>query len=125
MYINILLRRNVYIFLGERICCIRRGIGEFCQDGVFSCQDQGVTTEHDRSRFIGRTRGQPFPFKGGGRDLCRIRRGKVLVERKTEIRYKRTLGEAQAEGKWVPAAKGGDLVGVQPGLGGEERRLVV
>ena len=110
---------------GERICCIQSGIGEFCQDGVFSSQDQGVTTENDRSRFIGRTGGQPFPFKGGGRDLCRIRRGKVLVERKTEIRDKRTLGEAQTEGKWVPAAKRCDLVGVKPGLGGENRRLVV
>ena len=36
---------------------------EFCQDGVFSGQDQGVTTEHDRSRFIGRTGGQPFHSK--------------------------------------------------------------
>ena len=53
-----------------------------------------------------------FPFKGGGRDLCRIRRWKMLVERKTEIRDKRTLGEAQTEGKWVPAAKGCDLVWV-------------
>ena len=40
---------------GERISCIQSGIGEFCQDGVFSSQDQGVTTENDRSRFIGRT----------------------------------------------------------------------
>ena len=92
---------------------------------MFSSQDQGVTTEHDRSRFIGRTRGQPFPFKGGGRDLCRIRWGKVLVERETEIRDQRTLGKAQAKGKWVPAAKRCDLVGVKPGLGSEDRRLVV
>ena len=92
---------------------------------MFSSQDQGVTTENDGSRFIGRTGGQPFPFKGGGRNLCRIRRGKVLVERKTEIRDKRTLGEAQTEGKWVPAAKTCNLVGVKPGLGGENRRLVV
>ena len=47
---------------GERISCIQSGIGEFCQDGVFSSQDQGVTTENDRSRFIGRTGGQPFPI---------------------------------------------------------------
>ena len=67
------------------MCCIQSGIGEFCQDGVFSSQDQGVATENDGSRFIGRTGGQPFPFKGGGRNLCRIRRGKVLVERKTEM----------------------------------------
>ena len=25
---------------GERICCIQSGIGEFCQDGVFSSQDR-------------------------------------------------------------------------------------
>ena len=68
----------------------------------------------------------PFPFKGGGRDLCRIRRGKVLVERKTEIRDKRTPGRGTRQrGKWVPAAKRCDLVGVEPGLGGENRRLVV
>ena len=84
---------------------------------MFSSQDQGVATENDGSRFIGRTGGQPFPFKGGGRNLCRIRRGKVLVERKTEIRDKR--------GKWAPAAKTCNLVGVKPGLGGENRRLVV
>ena len=41
------------------------------------------------------------------------------------VRDKRTLGEAQTEGKWVPAAKRCDLVGVKPGLGGENRRLVV
>ena len=48
---------------GERFCCIRSGIGEFCQDGVFSSQDQGVTTEPDRSRFIGRTRGSTLSIQ--------------------------------------------------------------
>ena len=86
-----------------------------------------VKTRESRPKTIeaGSLGGPGFPFKGGGRDLCRIRRGKVLVERKTEIRDKRTLGEAQTEGKWVPAAKRCDLVGVEPGLGGENRRLVV
>ena len=48
---------------GERICCIRSGIGEFCQDGVFSSQDQGVTTEHDRSRSLGGPGVNPFHSK--------------------------------------------------------------
>ena len=111
--------------LTEGICCVRSGIGKFCQDGVFCCQDQGVTTEYNGSRFIGRPGCHPFPFKGRGRYLCRIRRWEMLVERETEIRDKCTLGEAQTEGKWVPAPKGCDLVGVKPGLGSENRRLVV
>ena len=67
----------------------------------------------------------PFHSKEEAEISAVFARGKVLVERKTEIRDKRTLGEAQTEGKWVPAAKTCNLVGVKPGLGGENRRLVV
>ena len=68
-------------------------------------QDQGVTTENDRSRFIGRTGGQPFPFKGGGRDLCRIRRGKVLVERKTENTRQAYPGRGTDRGEVGPSGQ--------------------
>ena len=51
--------------------------------------------------------------------------GRRWLRERQKIRDHCTLGEAQTEGEWVPAAKGCDLVSVKPGLRGENRRLVI
>ena len=77
---------------------------------MFSSQDQESRPKTIEAGSLGGPGVNPFHSKEEA-EISAVSPGEGVVERKTEIRDKRTLGEAQTEGKWVPAAKRCDLVG--------------